>query len=72
MDALTRRPGDLPEGGDERLNNMKQLVLKPQNLLEQLSLLVDSPPVEGCYIISNIFTEPGVIDPLPAKILETI
>jgi len=25
-DALTRRPGDLPEGGDERLKNMEQVV----------------------------------------------
>jgi len=31
-DALTRRPGDLPEGGDERLENMEQVVLKPHNV----------------------------------------
>jgi hypothetical protein len=30
-DALTRRPGDLPEGGDERLKNMEQVILKPHN-----------------------------------------
>ena len=41
-DALTRRPGDLPEGGDERLENMEQVVLKPQNIPEQLRLWVDS------------------------------
>jgi hypothetical protein len=34
-DALTRRPGDLPEGGDERLKTINQAVLKPQNLPEQ-------------------------------------
>ena len=28
-DALTRRPGDLPQGGDERSQNMEQVVLKP-------------------------------------------
>jgi hypothetical protein len=33
-DVLTRRPGDLPKGGDERLKNMEQVVLKPQNLPE--------------------------------------
>jgi len=43
-DALTRRPGDLPEGGDERLKNMAQVVLKPQNLPKELRLLADSPP----------------------------
>jgi hypothetical protein len=25
-DALTRRPGDLPDGGDERFKNMEQVV----------------------------------------------
>jgi hypothetical protein len=38
-DALTRRPGDLPEGGDERLKTMEQVVLKPENLPEQLRIL---------------------------------
>jgi len=37
-DASTRRTGDLPEGGDERLKNKEQVVLKPQNLPEQLRL----------------------------------
>jgi len=40
-DALTRRPGDLPEGGDERLETMEQVVLKPQNLPEQLRILAN-------------------------------
>jgi len=34
-DTLTRRPGDLPERGDERLKNIEQVVLKPHNLPEQ-------------------------------------
>jgi hypothetical protein len=38
-DALTRRPGDLPEGGDERLKTMEQVVLKSENLPEQLRVL---------------------------------
>jgi hypothetical protein len=33
-DVLTRRLGDLPEGGDKRLKNMEQVVLKPDNLPE--------------------------------------
>jgi hypothetical protein len=40
-DALTRRPGDLPEGGDERLKTMEQVVLKPENHPEQLRILVN-------------------------------
>jgi len=43
-DALTWRPGDLPEEGNERLKNMEQVVLKPQNLPETLRLLADSLP----------------------------
>jgi len=34
-DALTRRPGDLPEVVDERLKSMEQVVLKPYNFPEQ-------------------------------------
>jgi hypothetical protein len=33
-----RRPGDLSEVGDERFNNMEQVVLKPLNLPEQLRI----------------------------------
>jgi len=40
-DALRRRPGDLPEGGDERLKTMEQVVLKPENLPEQLRILAN-------------------------------
>jgi hypothetical protein len=43
-DALTRRPGDLPEGGDERLKNMEQVVLKPHNLPEQLRISANDVP----------------------------
>ena len=31
-DALTRRSGDLPKGGDERLKFQNQVILKPENL----------------------------------------
>ena len=31
-DALTRRSGDLPREGDERLLHQSQTILKPQNL----------------------------------------
>jgi len=71
-DAVTRRPGDLPEGGDVRLRNMEQVVLKAQNLPEQMRFLADSPPTQGCHSISNLMTEAYETDPLPGKILEAI
>jgi len=71
-DALTRRPGDLPEGGDERLKNMEQVVLKPQNLRKQLHLLADSPPAQGRPSISDLMTQASVTHPLPGKILEAV
>jgi len=71
-DALTRRPGDLPEGGDERLRNMEQVVLKPQNLPEQLRLLADSPPAQGRPFIFDPMIKAYQPDPLPGKILEAI
>jgi hypothetical protein len=43
-DALTRRPGDLSEGGDERLKNMERVVLKLHNLPEQLRISENDIP----------------------------
>jgi len=63
--ALTRRPGDLPEEGDEILNNMEQVVLKPQNLLEQLCLIPDNPPAQCCPSISYLMNKAYETDPLP-------
>ena len=71
-DALTRRPGDLPEWGDEQLKNIEQVVRKPQNLPEQLSSLVDSPPAQGQPSISDLLIKAYGTDPLPGKILEAI
>ena len=71
-DALTRRPGDLPEGGDERLKNMEQVVLKPRNLPKQLCLSADSPLALGRPSISDLMTEAYETDPLAGKILEAI
>ena len=71
-DALTRRPGDLPEKGDERIENMEQVVLKPQNLPKRLRLLADSLPAQGRPSISDLMTKPYETDPLPGNILEAI
>jgi len=61
-----------PRGGDERLNNMDQVVLKPQNMPEHLHLLADSPPSQGYSSISDLFTEAHLTDRHPAKIWEAI
>jgi hypothetical protein len=71
-DALTRRLGDLPDGGDERLKNMEQVVLKPQNLPKELRLLADSPYAQDSPSISDLMTKAYESDPLPAKIMEAI
>jgi len=70
---LTRRPGDLPDwGGDEIHKIIEQVVLKLQNLLEQLCLLADSLPAQDCPSISDGMTKAYETDPLPGKILEGI
>jgi hypothetical protein len=71
-DALTRRPGDLPEGWDERLKNMEQDVLKPHNLPEQLRISAND--MLECQVprISDLFTQAYRDDLLPNKILEAI
>jgi hypothetical protein len=71
-DALTRRPGDLPEGGDERLKNMEQVVLKPHNVPEQLKILANDVSVQDGPSISDLFDQAYEEDPLFKKILEAI
>jgi len=71
-DALTRRPGDLPKVRDERLKNMEQVVLKAQNVLKELCLMVNSPPAQGRPSISNLMTEGYEMDPLSGEISESI
>jgi hypothetical protein len=71
-DALTRRPGDLPDGGDERLNHMEQVVLKPHNLPEQLRISANEMPGQEVPLISDLFAQAYSDDPLPYKILEAI
>jgi len=75
MEARMHRQGGREtsqRGGDERLNNMEQVVLKLQNLPRELRLLVGSPPTQGRPSISDLMTEAHETDPLPGKILEAI
>jgi len=71
-DTLTRRPADLPEGGDERLKNMEQVVLKPHNLQEQLRISANEIPAQRSPLISDLFAQAYKNDPLPSRILEAI
>jgi hypothetical protein len=71
-DALTRRPGDLPEWGDERLINMEQVVLQPQNLPEQLRLLADGLIAQSRPCMTDDFNNTYETDPLPGEILSAI
>jgi transposase InsO family protein len=67
-DALTRRSEDLPKGGDERLRNMEQLVIKPFNL-SSLLLYADNLPVPD---LENLWTTAYEEDPFPNAVLESL
>jgi hypothetical protein len=71
-DALTRRPGDLPKGEDETLKNMEHVVWKQHNLREQLRIAADGRPRQEASLISDLFTQAYMDDPLHNKILKAI
>jgi hypothetical protein len=71
-DALTSRSGDLPEGGDERLKHMEQVVLKPYNLPEQLRISANEIPWQEVPSISDLFAQACEKDPLVNEILQAI
>jgi hypothetical protein len=70
-DALTRRPGDLPEGGDERLKSMEQVVLKPEYLPKQLQIQANEIQEEERTIQQHWEDAMGK-DKLVMKILEAL
>jgi hypothetical protein len=67
---MTRRPGDLPEGGDERLKTMEQVVRKPQNLLEQLRILADD--LTKARLVQEQLREASEQDNLVRRILDAV
>jgi hypothetical protein len=69
---LTRRPGDLPEGGYERLKNMEQVVLKSHSLPEQLRILANEIPGQKVPSIPDLFAQACAKDPLVNEILKAI
>ena len=64
-DALTRRSGDLPKEGDERLLHQSQTVIKSQNL--QLDA-TQTPPPEP-QTLEELFATAYEADPTPTQIL---
>jgi len=71
-DALTRRPGDLPEGGDERLKSMEQVVLKLHNLPEQLQIWASDLAEQEHPSTFDLFNQAYEQDLLPEKIMNAI
>jgi hypothetical protein len=69
-DALTRRPRDLPEGGDERLKTMEQVVIKPQNLPEQLQILAND--LTKTHSVQEQLREASEQDNLTRSILDAV
>ena len=68
-DALTRRSGDLPEEGDERLLENQQAVLKLQNLPENMRLLASNTSTNGRPPLDSLFKEAYEADTFPERIL---
>jgi hypothetical protein len=78
-DALTRRSGDLPTEGDERLAHQSQTVLKSHNLDEELAkscnapdtmrLLADNSPMIMRPTLDELFLEAYQTDPFPSQVL---
>jgi len=66
--VLTRRLGDLSEGGDERLKNMEQVDLTPQNVPEQLRISANGPLVQDRPSILDLLNQTYQVDPSVGKI----
>ena len=71
-DALMRRPGDLPEGGDERLKNIERVILKPHNLPEQLRIEANGSPGQEASSVSDLSAQAYMDNPLCNMILKAI
>lgn len=71
-DSLTRRSGDLPKEGDERLCEQQKAVLKPQNLPQELHLLANTSSSHAQTHLDNLFKEGYEIDPFPSSVIADI
>jgi transposase InsO family protein len=71
-DVLTRRSGDLPKEGDERLMHQSQVVLKRKNLNTKLSLFAGSlsnKSAEGAFTVEELFSKAYQVDSFLNEIL---
>lgn len=87
-DALTRRSGDLPKVGDERLRQQNQVVLKPQNLMLNANTVESENSLHGLVedfdrartvspephakSMEALLDEAYEADPFPAKVLKML
>ena len=83
-DALTRRSGDLPKEGDERLLHRVQTVFKPENILtlnatespepESSTAATAAPtvPATPTAPMSELFAQGYAHDPIPGKVLSQL
>jgi hypothetical protein len=71
-DALTRRSGDLPQGGDEHLTEQQKAVLKPQNLPDNLRWLADTPPGNGQLPLDQDISKATKTDAFAQNILTMV
>jgi transposase InsO family protein len=72
-DALTRRSGDLPEEGDERLAHQAQVVLKKENIDSKLGLFAASFSNEAGVLddsLENLFKKGYMADKFPNEVLQ--
>jgi hypothetical protein len=72
LDALIRRPGDLPEGENKGFINMELVVLKPHNLPELQWKLAIGVLTREHPLLVDLFSQVYQADPLPDIILKTI
>ena len=71
-DALTRRSGDLPKEGDERIIANQQAILKPQNIDKSLRLLADLPQNQERPSLKTLFDLGYEADPFPSQIIQML
>jgi len=71
-DALTRRSGNLPEEGDERLKHQAQVVLKKKNIDSKLGVFAASFSNEADVsdvLLEDLFSEGYIADKFPNEVL---
>jgi len=75
-DSLTRRSGDLPREGDERLTQRFQALLKPANHEKpangNLRIYADNRNEDEYPSLEDLFKQGSVADPFPGEVLQML